>query len=244
MNEEFGTMELEGLLENSSVSLITAFLLGLQTAVCPCPMVTNITAVGYIGRDLNNKHRVFINGIFYAVGGLLAYSLLAFILVPLIREGIGIYMIQKIISRISNYFIPLFFVAFGLFLLFGEKLNLPSISLPSNEKKMKERAKKGWLGALFLGIVLALAFCPTTALIYFGMLLPMSVAENTWIILPVVYAVAASMPVVVLAWVIAYSMAGLGRFYNKVQVFERWYKLVVALLFIVIGIYEGINLFL
>ena len=88
-----------------------------------------------------------------------------------------------------------------------------------------------------LGVLFALAFCPTSGLFYFGMLIPMSAAEPGGYLLPIVYAVATGLPVILVAWILAYSVAGIGKFYNRIQVFQKWFNRVVAVLFIAVGIY-------
>ena len=103
----------------------------------------------------------------------------------------------------------------------------------------KIKTKTGW-GALLLGILFSLAFCPTSGVFYFGMLMPMSAAESGGYLLPVVYAIATGLPVIIVAWIIAYSVSGLGKFYNRIQIFEKWFRRVVAIIFIIVGFYYAI----
>ena len=121
------------------------------------------------------------------------------------------------------------------------KLNLPKINFSGN--KLKRKTKGSW-SALFLGILFSLAFCPTSGIFYFGMLMPMSAAETGGYLLPVVYAIATGLPVILVAWVLAYSVAGLGKLYNRIQVFEKWFRKVVAILFIAVGIYYAVMYYL
>lgn len=116
------------------------------------------------------------------------------------------------------------------------RLKLPMLNVGSD--KLKQRSRGAW-GALLLGVLFALAFCPTSGVFYFGMLIPMSAAESGGYLLPVVYAIATGLPVIIVAWILAYSVARLGKFYNRMQVFERWFRKVVAVLFIGVGVYYG-----
>ena len=102
----------------------------------------------------------------------------------------------------------------------------------------------GSWGALFLGILFSLAFCPSSGIFFFGMLIPLSAAEAGGYLLPVVYAIATGLPVILVAWVLAYSVAGLGKFYNRIQVFEKWFRKIVAILFIAVGIYYAVMFYL
>lgn len=233
---------LQSLLENSNIPIYTAFLLGILTAISPCPLATNITAIGYISKDIESKHRIFWGGILYTFGRIITYTALGVIIIPILREGASIFPIQKVISKYGEMFIAAALILIGLFMLFGNKLNLPKIGFKGNGGD-KLKNKGGW-GALMLGILFSLAFCPTSGVFYFGMLMPMAAAETGGYILPAVFAIATGLPVIIVAWILAYSVAELGKFYNRIQVFQKWFSIVVALLFIAVGIYYAITFYL
>lgn len=232
---------LQSILESSSVPVITAFILGLLTAVSPCPLATNITAIGFIGKDIENRHRIFINGLLYTLGRILTYTVLGFILIPILREGASMFAVQKAISKYGEILIAPLLIVIGIYMLDLIKLNIPKISI--NGEYVKKRTKGSW-GALFLGILFSLAFCPSSGIFFFGMLIPLSAAEAGGYLLPVVYAIATGLPVILVAWVLAYSVAGLGKFYNRIQVFEKWFRKIVAILFIAVGIYYAVMFYL
>lgn len=232
---------LQSILENSSVPVITAFILGLLTAVSPCPLATNITAIGFIGKDIENRHRIFTNGLLYTIGRILTYTVLGFILIPILREGASMFAVQKAISKYGEILIAPLLIVIGIYMLDLIKLNIPKISI--NGEYVKKRTKGSW-GALFLGILFSLAFCPSSGIFFFGMLIPLSASEAGGYLLPVVYAIATGLPVILVAWVLAYSVAGLGKFYNRIQVFEKWFRKIVAILFIAVGIYYAVIFYL
>ena len=232
---------LQSILENSSVPVITAFILGLLTAVSPCPLATNITAIGFIGKDIENRHRIFINGLLYTLGRVVTYTVLGFILKPILREGASMFAVQKAVSKYGEILIAPLLIVIGIYMLDLIKLNIPKISI--NGEYVKKRTKGSW-GALFLGIIFSLAFCPSSGIFFFGMLIPLSAAEAGGYLLPVVYAIATGLPVILVAWVLAYSVAGLGKFYNRIQVFEKWFRKIVAILFIAVGIYYAVMFYL
>lgn len=225
---------LNTLLDNSEIPVITAFLLGLLTAVSPCPLATNITAVGFISKDIDNRNQIFRNGILYALGRILAYSLLGAVLIAILRKGADMFAIQKTVSMWGEWLLAPALIAIGLFMLFGSKLRFPNFGFVATEKTEK---MKGATGSLLLGILFAMAFCPTSGLFYFGMLIPMSAAESEGYLLPVVFAFATGIPVIIVAWILAYSVAKIGKFYNRVQIFQKWFNIIVAILFIFIGVY-------
>ena len=232
---------LQSILENSSVPVITAFILGLLTAVSPCPLATNITAIGFIGKDIENRHCIFINGLLYTLGRVVTYTVLGFILIPILREGASMFAVQKAVSKYGEILIAPLLIVIGIYMLDLIKLNIPKISI--NGEYVKKRTKGSW-GALFLGILFSLAFCPSSGIFFFGMLIPLSAAEAGGYLLPVVYAIATGLPVILVAWVLAYSVAGLGKFYNRIQVFEKWFRKIVAILFIAVGIYYAVMFYL
>ncbi|MDD3508973.1 MAG: aromatic aminobenezylarsenical efflux permease ArsG family transporter [Parabacteroides sp.] len=232
---------LQSILENSSVPVITAFILGLLTAVSPCPLATNITAIGFIGKDIENRHRIFINGLLYTLGRILTYTVLGFILIPILREGASMFSVQKAVSQYGEILIAPLLIVIGIYMLDLIKLNIPKISI--NGEYVKKRTKGSW-GALFLGILFSLAFCPSSGIFFFGMLIPLSAAEAGGYLLPVVYAIATGLPVILVAWVLAYSVAGLGKFYNRIKAFEKWFRKIVAILFIAVGIYYAVMFYL
>ena len=231
---------LQNLLDGSTVPVVTAFLLGLLTAISPCPLATNITAIGYIGRDITDRNRIFRDGLLYALGRIAAYTLLGAVLIAILREGASMFALQKAISRYGEMLLAPALILIGLFMLFGHKLKLPQFGF-SRGDRIKKRG--GW-GALLLGVLFALAFCPTSGIFYFGMLIPMSATETGGYLLPAVFALATALPVVAVAWILAYSVAGLGRFYSRMQVFQKWFNRIVALLFIAVGIYYGVIYYL
>ena len=225
---------LQNLLDNSNIPVITAFLLGLLTAISPCPLATNITAIGFISKDIGNRNKIFLGGLLYTLGRVVAYTVLGIILISILKEGSSMFSLQKGISKYGEILIAPVLIFVGVFMLFGDRLNLPKFGFSGTGKAEK---LKGNLGSLLLGVLFAVAFCPTSGLFYFGMLIPMSAAEPGGYLLPIVYAVATGLPVILVAWILAYSVAGIGKFYNRIQVFQKWFNRVVAVLFIAVGIY-------
>ncbi len=228
---------LQGLLDSSTTPILTAFLLGLLTAISPCPLATNITAIGFISKDIDSRHRIFLNGLLYTLGRIISYVGLAIIIVPVLREGASIYSIQKAISNYGEILLAPALVLIGLFMLFKDKINLPKFGYSGDAEKV---GKNSLTGALLLGVLFALAFCPTSGVFYFGMLMPLSAAESEGYILPLVFAISTGLPVMIVAWILAYSVAGLGRFYKNMQVFQKWMNIIIAIVFILVGIYYAV----
>lgn len=221
-------------LDNSSTPVLTAFLLGLLTALSPCPLATHIAAIGFIGKDIEDRKRIFLNGLLYTLGRVLSYTLLGVILIMVLKGGASMFGIQQTVGVWGEFVLGPLLVAIGLFMLFADRLNLPKFGFNGNAEGL---VKKGGWGALLIGILFALAFCPTSGVFYFGMLIPLSATVPAGYLLPVVFAVATSLPVLVVAWVLAFSVQQIGRLYGRMQVLQHWMNLLVGGVFILTGIY-------
>ena len=228
-------------LEGSDVPVLTAFILGLLTAVSPCPLATNITAIGFISKDIESRNRTFLYGLLYTFGRIVAYSLLGALLIYMLRRGLDTFDLQSEVSQWGEMLLSPILIVMGLLMLFGDKLPLSSFGINASQKS--ERLRGAW-GSLLLGILFAMAFCPTSGLFYFGMLIPMSASATEGYALPAVYALATGLPVVAVAWIIAYSVSNIASFYQKMQVFQKWFNRVVAVLFIIVGIYYAYTLYI
>ena len=231
--EEF----LNNLYSNSSVPVVSALVLGLLTAISPCPMATNITAIGFIGKDLANRNRVFYNGLMYTLGRTVSYTVLALILF----FGADQLQISGMFQHYGEKIIGPLLIVIGIFMLGIIRLNFPAFSRLS-ERFQNRRSFSFW-DVFLLGVIFALAFCPYSGVLYFGMLIPLTVSTSG-LHLPVVFAIATGIPVILFAWVIAYTISGMGNLYNKIKSFEFWFRKVVAVLFIGIGVYYFIVVWL
>lgn len=233
---------LQNLLDISTVPALTAFLLGLLTAISPCPLATNIAAIGYISRDIGDRRRIFAKGLAYTLGRVVAYTTLGLVLLYLLSRSIDTFGLQSFIADYGSLAIGPLLVIVGLLMLFGHKLRMPGIKTGSD--RTESLASRGCWGALLLGIVFALAFCPSSGILYFGVLIPMSATDQMGYLLPMIFAIATALPVLIVAWLLAFSAGEIGRFYGRVKTIERWASLIVAVLFIVVGIYECYTFFI
>jgi len=222
---------LQTILESSQYSFLTAFVLGLMTAISPCPLATNITAIGFISRDLENSQRVFRSGLIYTLGRAISYTLLAVVLylganqlnISMMFQGWG----EKVLGPVL--------IVIGLLMLDVINLRFPAFSRLT--ERIGESGKGSYWGALLLGMAFTLAFCPYSGVLYFMMLIPMTISSASGLYLPVIYAVATGLPVIIFAWLLAYAVGNVGKLYRHLKTFELWFRRVVALVFIGVGIY-------
>ncbi len=222
---------LTNLLENASMPWVTAFVLGLMTAISPCPLATNITAVGFISRDIKNRNRVFINGLLYTLGRALSYTIIPLI----IFFGADQFKFSGFFQLYGEKILGPFLILIGLIMLDVFKVNFPGTG--NIISVMEKKVKWGYFDAVLLGIVFAIAFCPYSGVLFFGMLVPLTISSPSGLYLPVVYVFDTGIPVIVFAWFLAFAVSGIGNVYNKIKVFELWFRRCVAVLFVVVGIY-------
>jgi len=222
---------LQNILESSQYGFVTAFILGLMTAISPCPLATNISAIGFISRDIENRRRVFIKGLVYTLGRAISYTGLGIILyfgaskmhVSMLFQGWG----EKLLGPIL--------ILIGLFMLDFIKIKFPGFS--GLTEKIGEHSKRSYWGTLLLGMVFAMAFCPYSGVLYFAMLIPMTITSVSGLYLPIVFAIATGLPVIIFAWLLAYAVGNVGKLYDRIKLFELWFRRIVAVLFILVGIY-------
>lgn len=222
---------LQNWLDSTNIPVLSALLLGIMTAISPCPLATNITAIGFISKDIENKKRIFFNGIWYTLGRAFSYTTIGVIL----YFGASTFKVAKLFQSNGEKFLGPLLIIVGILMFDFIKIKFPGFSKLS--EKVENNSKNNWWSAFLLGVVFALAFCPYSGVLYFGMLIPMTVSSVSGLYLPFVFAIATGLPVIIVAYLLAFSISSIGGFYSKVKVFEKWFRRVVAIIFILVGFY-------
>jgi len=222
---------LQHILDSTDLPLLSAFILGLMTAISPCPLATNITAMAFISKDIENKRKVFINGLIYTLGRSITYTGIGL----LFYFGASKFMVAGFVQKYGERALGPIIIIIGLFMLDVIKINFPGLG--KLNEKMEKKDASGFWGVLLLGIVFALGFCPYSGVLYFGMLIPMTISSVSGLYLPIIFALGTGLPVIIFAWFLAFTVGGIGNVYNKMKVFEKWFRRVVAVIFILVGIY-------
>jgi cytochrome c-type biogenesis protein len=210
----------------------TALWMGLLTSVSPCPLAANVAAISYVGREVGSRRRTLLGGLLYTVGRAATYAALAALLVGgLLSVPEVALFLQAQMNRILG---PLL-VAVGLVLL--EWFRLPGFGSQIYDRTGDRLVKAGLIGALPLGAVLALAFCPVSAGLFFGGLIPLALEHRSSLWLPVLYGIGTGLPVVVFAVLVSAGLAWAGSAFHRLQVVERWARRVTAVVVILVGLY-------
>ncbi len=216
-----------------SFPIISAFVLGILTIIDPCTLFTSIAAIGYIDKEVNNKRRVLVSGSMFVLGKMTCYCLLS---IPFLL-GAQTDGVQHLIEHYGEPVMAVFILLCGVFMLISGHLHHQHDHgffhrIEQNDSRLS------WLWAFLMGIFFAVAFCPHR-LIYFVTMIDIALTEAStysWLI-PIVFSLGTGLPVMLVAVVLSYSASGIGRLTQSLEKFERWFRYICAVLFIVAGVY-------
>lgn len=214
-------------------AIITSLWLGVMTSISPCPLATNIAAVSYLSKDLSNKRTVLISSAFYTLGRVIAYTFVSAVIVvsiistPRLSHFLQVWGI-KIIGPVL--------VVTGAFLL-----EIFTIPMPSFGGSSIKPERFGLIGAFILGFIFAMSFCPVSAALFFGSLIPLAVSAESKFALPLIYGVGTALPVIIFAILLSISAEKVSIWFKRITVAEIWIRRVFGLVLIFIGIYYTIR---
>ncbi|MFA5025482.1 MAG: aromatic aminobenezylarsenical efflux permease ArsG family transporter [Candidatus Shapirobacteria bacterium] len=220
------------LIDSYNIPLLSAFLIGIMTSISPCPLATNITAIAYISKDIKTTKNTLLNGLFYTLGRGISYTLLA----TLIYFGLSSFKISSIFQGWGDKVLGPVLIVIGLVMTDVIKINLKTNNSKIEEIKLW-LSKKGYLGSLLLGMLFALAFCPYSGVLFFGVLIPMVLKSNESLLLPPLFALGTGLPVIIFSFIIAYSAKRISLVFAKVSQIEKIIRKIVAIIFVGVGIY-------
>jgi len=210
----------------------SALWLGILTSISPCPLATNVAAISFIGRRVGNTRQVLLSGLLYTIGRAAAYLALGVVVMAgLMASG----DISRFLLKYLNQILGPVLILVGMLLL-GILGFTVSLSLAGSG--VQERASRGsvWW-ALILGVLFALSFCPVSAGLFFGGLIPLSTSSESRFVLPALFGVGTALPVIVFAFLVAFGSQYVGRAFNRLTQVEKWVRSITGVLFILAGIY-------
>ncbi len=223
---------LQSLLEYYNFPILSAFILGLMTAINPCPLATNITATAFISKNISSKKKVFLSGLLYSLGRGFSYTVIGLIL----YFGASKFHIARFFNQNGEKFLGPLLIIIGLIMLNIIKLNF--LGKSSFQEKLSEKFKdKGLLGSFLIGVVFALAFCPYSGALFFGILIPMTIASADGLYLPIIFAFGTGLPVILFTYLLAFTAGKVGVFFNRITKIEKIMRTVAGVVFILVGLY-------
>ncbi len=225
---------IQELFASSSLPAFSAFLLGLLVAVSPCPLSTNLAALAYIGRRSTEPRAVAYSGVLYTLGRMVTYTALTAILVVVGIEASGI---AGPLQDAGQYLLGPLLVLAGLIVLGAVQFRLPDW-LAARVGVGERLAEKGPIGAFALGALFALAFCPYSATLFFGVLLPLALATAGGLALAPAFALGTGLPVLVAALVLSAGVTQLARWFEATSRVEPILRWLAGLVFVGAGLYS------
>ena len=214
------------------IASASALWLGILTSISPCPLATNIAAISFVGRKVNKPGFVFCTGVLYTIGRTITYIVL------------GIILVRSLLSMpvVSHWLQKYMYKLLGPILILVAMILLDMIRFTTKGSNLgqwcQQRADKfGLVGALFLGLIFALSFCPVSAALFFGSLIPLSIKHSSGVVLPLIYGIGTALPVFIFALIMAFSANFLGKTFNKLSKFELWIRYTTGIIFMIIGFY-------
>jgi cytochrome c biogenesis protein CcdA len=210
----------------------TALWLGILTSISPCPLATNIAAISFIGKKVGAIPVVMLSGLMYSLGRMAAYLAVGAIVVT------GLLSIPALSMFLQRYMIMILgpvLILTGMFLLELLTISLPGAGFGRYAEKVAGRG--GVLGAGLLGILFALSFCPVSAALFFGSLIPLSVQQQSMVLLPSLYGIGTALPVIGFSILVAAGAKSVGVVFNRLAAFEKWARYATGAVFIGIGVY-------
>jgi cytochrome c-type biogenesis protein len=218
-----------------ATAVLTALWLGILTSISPCPLATNVAAMSFIGKDLASPRRVLLTGVLYTLGRSLAYAVLAALL---IASVFAIPDLSFWLSTYMNQFLGPVLIAVGIVLLGFVRIKFATSCV--SDKAGERFGRSGSWGAGLLGILFALSFCPVSAALFFGSLLPLAVKNGSSVLLPSAYGAGTGVPVFVFAVLIALGAQSVGKAFRALAKIEWWTRRIAGGLFLAAGIYYAL----
>lgn len=209
-----------------------AFWLGILTSISPCLLATNVTAISFLARKVDKPRYVLVSSGFYMVGQAAAFVLLAMLIVgSLVSVPVVSHWLQKYMFRLLGPILVL--VAMFLFELLEVRLGTGRL-----KQWVQQRGGRGgfWAAAL-LGVVFAMSFCPTTAALFFGSLIPLAITHGSSVFLPFMYALGVALPVLIISVLMAAAAHEIGRVFQRVTQMEWWARRITGVIFLAVGVY-------
>jgi len=220
------------LTEDILTGMISAFWLGILTSMSPCPLATNIAAISYTTRSISRTPRVLLSGVVYTSGRMLLYITLGILIMSFV---LSIPQMSFILQKYMNRILGPILIVVGLILLEVIRFDLPGFAV--GEKTRRYVEARGLWGAFLLGIVFALSFCPISAALFFGSLIPLSIKCKSQIVLPALYGLGTGLPVILFAILISLGVQSVGKAFDTMRKVEVWFRRVTGVVFILLGVY-------
>jgi cytochrome c biogenesis protein CcdA len=214
------------------IGFASALWLGILTSISPCPLASNVAAISFLSKKITHPVLVFISGLAYTLGRMVSYAVLGWIIVSSL---LSVPQIAQFLQKYMGKALGPLLIITGLILLEVITIRSPGVSL--SQKHHNKLAESGAWGAFLLGFIFALAFCPISAALFFGSLIPLAINSKSGIVLPFIYGISTGLPVLVFAVAIALGVTSLSHWFHKITRLEYHTRKITGVVFILVGLY-------
>jgi cytochrome c biogenesis protein CcdA len=214
------------------IGLASALWLGILTSISPCPLASNVAAISFLSKKITHPFFVFISGLAYTLGRMVSYVVLGWII---INSLLSVPQVAQFLQKYMGKALGPLLILTGLILLEVITIRLPGLSL--SQKHNNKLAESGAPGAFLLGFIFALAFCPISAALFFGSLIPLAINSKSGIVLPFIYGIGTGLPVLVFAVAIALGVTSLSHWFHRITRLEYYTRKITGVVFILVGLY-------
>ena len=214
------------------IGFTSALWLGILTSISPCPFASNVAAISFLSKRITHPALVFISGLAYTLGRMVSYALLGWII---ISSLVSVPRVAQLLQKYMGKALGPILIITGLILLEIITIRLPRLSLL--QKHHNRLAESGAQGAFLLGIIFALAFCPISAALFFGSLIPLALSSRAGTALPFIYGIGTGLPVVIFAVAIALGVTSLSHWFNRLTKLEYFMRKITGIVFVLAGLY-------
>jgi len=214
------------------MALLSALWFGILTSISPCPLATNIAAVSFLSKKISHPRMVFWSGLAYTLGRMAAYAVLGAIIISSLA---GVPAVANFLQKYMNKILGPLLIIVGLFLIGILRFNITGFSISS--ERQSKLAESGVFGSFVLGMIFALSFCPISAALFFGSLIPLALNNSFGITFPFVYGIGTGLPVLIFAVGISLGIHSMTHWFNKVAKLEMYMRKVTGIIFFLVGIY-------
>ena len=214
------------------LSFASALWLGILTSISPCPLASNVAAISFLSKKIVHPALVFISRLAYTFGRMIAYAALGWVI---INSLLSVPQVAQFLEKYMGKALGPILILTGLILLEIITIRLPGLAL--SQKHHTRLAESGAPGAFLLGFIFALAFCPISAALFFGSLIPLAINSKSSIVLPFIYGIGTGLPVLVFAVAIALGATSLSRWFHSLTKLEYFMRKITGIVFILAGLY-------
>jgi len=214
------------------IGFVSALWLGILTSISPCPLASNVAAISFLSKKITHPALVFISGLAYTLGRMVSYAILGWIIISSI---LSVPQVAQFLQKYMGKALGPLLILTGLILLEIITIRLPGLSF--SQKHHNTLAESGATGAFLLGFIFALAFCPVSAALFFGSLIPLALTHKSGVTLVFVYGIGTGLPVLVFAVAIALGVTSLSHWFHKITRLEYYTRKITGAIFILVGLY-------